>query len=144
MALFLFALSPGRDISCPVFADTVDVKEMSAKANKARWDRYRADKAAGIITVRVAPPKNPDVLPEMPFVDVTLLAVRERIEELLKAMKGAPPGCDKHATALGKLAEIERQLSGRPMPGSLKPTAPRKARSGSFQPTAPVDDDGQV
>lgn len=62
------------------------------------------------------------------FVEQTLRKVRVRIGELIEAMEGAPAGIDKFASALGKLAEIERQLAGRPMPGSLKPPAPKAER----------------
>lgn len=105
-----------------------NAKELSAKGNAARWARFAADKANGIITARIAPVGVAEPLPINPFINQTLLDVRERMAELLKAMRGAPAGVDKFAAALGKLAEIERQLAGRPMPGSLKPPTPKADR----------------
>lgn len=77
-------------------------------------------------------PTNPAKLPHDEFVCEMLIAIRDRMRECVHRMRGAPAGCDKHAAALGKLAEIERQLAGRPMPGSLKPAQPKASRSSSF------------
>ena len=74
-------------------------------------------------------PTNPAKLPHDAFVCEMLIAIRDRMRECVHRMKGAPAGVDKHAAALGKLAEIERQLAGRPMPGSLKPAAAKSPRS---------------
>lgn len=46
------------------------------------------------------------------------------------------------ATTLSTFEAIEQKLSMRAGPGNLKPSAPRKARAGSFQPPPPADDDG--
>lgn len=73
-----------------------------------------------------------------------LITIRERMRECLNRMKGARTGCEKQAVALGKLAEIERQLAGRPMPGSLKPAAaksPRSSTSHSMPDPEPVQAD---
>jgi hypothetical protein len=74
----------------------------------------------------------PNVLPQDAFVCEMLQTVRDRMRELLHRMRGAPNGCDKHAAALAKLGEIERQWAGRPMPGSLKPAQPKSTRSSAF------------
>lgn len=50
--------------------------------------------------------------------------VQKRIEEAAEA--GDSKGCKEWTDALSRLAELERQLAGRPMPGSLKPTAPKR------------------
>jgi hypothetical protein len=46
------------------------------------------------------------------------------------------------AATLATFESIEQKLSMRAGPGNLKPSAPRKARTGSFQPPPPADDDG--
>ena len=139
--MFYHLLNPTLwDKNHPMAITVENAKELSIKANKVRWDQWREDKANGIIVARIAPVGVSEPLPINPFVNSTLLAVRERIEEILDEMKGAPPGCEKLANALGKLAEIERQLSGRPMPGSLKPQAARQPKASTFNPPAPADD----
>jgi hypothetical protein len=116
-------------------------RELGAKANKIRWDKWRAARAAELLPKppiqpipqnTPVPPQIPSIQSYDPFVRETLNCMRDRMRELLKAMRGAPAGIDKFAAALGKLAEIERQLAGRPMPGSLKPAQPKSTRSSAF------------
>lgn len=73
-----------------------------------------------------------------------LITIRERMRECLDRMKGARTGCEKQAVALGKLAEIERQLAGRPMPGSLKPAAAKPSRRELIAHSMPDPDAGQL
>ncbi len=66
--------------------------------------------------------------PPSPIADpfpVRLLArTRTRINSLMDAMTAEtdPAKIDRLASALARLAELERQLAGRPLPGSLRPS----------------------
>lgn len=58
------------------------------------------------------------------FTSTTLSRVRDQMSLLADMMKKEkdPARLDRLAAAFGKLAEVERQLAGRPLPGSLRPT----------------------
>lgn len=58
------------------------------------------------------------------FTLVTLSRVRDQMSLLADMMKKEkdPARLDRLAAAFGKLAEVERQLAGRPLPGSLRPS----------------------
>ena len=52
------------------------------------------------------------------------------LQDRLEAQTGADEldaaALDRIASAIARLSELERQLSGRPLPGSLRPQPPRK------------------
>lgn len=55
--------------------------------------------------------------------------VRKQIDSLFSMLHAEtdPNAIDRLAAALAKLCEIERQLAGRPLPGSLRPVRETKA-----------------
>ena len=64
------------------------------------------------------------------YIAKRLVRVRKQID-LLSAMleeEQDPNKIDRLASAIAKLSELERQLAGRPLPGSLKPSSPRSTR----------------
>ena len=71
------------------------------------------------------------------FPSRTLSRVRAQIETLLDDLgkERDPQRIDRLASALGRLNEIERQLAGRPMPGSLKPSAKQPRATPQVEPT---------
>ena len=71
------------------------------------------------------------------FPSRTLSRVRAQIETLLDDLgkERDPQRIDRLASALGRLNEIERQLAGRPMPGSLKPSAKQPRGTPQVEPT---------
>ena len=70
------------------------------------------------------------------FPSRTLSRVRAQIETLLDDLgkERDPQRIDRLASALGRLNEIERQLAGRPMPGSLKPSANQHQTASALSP----------
>ena len=66
-------------------------------------------------------------LPHAPYERLVCLQARKDREEMRKRMLATTTGAEagKYAHAVAELTEIERQLSGRPMPGTLKPVAPK-------------------
>ena len=71
------------------------------------------------------------------FPSRTLSRVRAQIETLLDDLgkERDPQRIDRLASALGRLNEIEHQLAGRPMPGSLKPGAKQPRVTPQAEPT---------
>ena len=72
------------------------------------------------------------------FASEMLKEVREEIRGLWKEIKGARKSGEsktfkEYTDALSRLAEIERQLAGRPLPGSLRPKSPASKRSTQAQ-----------
>lgn len=66
----------------------------------------------------------------------TVRAQLARVDGLLLKSKD-PQELDRLASAASRLAEQERQLAGRPLPGSLRPKQERAPRSTSAEPSAP-------
>ena len=66
-------------------------------------------------------------LPHAPYERLIAYQARRDREvmrrRMLKSTTGAEAG--KYAHAVAELTEIERQATGRPMPGTLKPVAPK-------------------
>ncbi len=96
-------------------------KEMAARSHQARNER--------IEKLRIA--ANPVPLPaDDSYVQRRLYRVREQIEMLSTMLDNEddPQRIDRLASALARLSETERQLAGRPLPGSLKPSSPRQQR----------------
>jgi hypothetical protein len=70
--------------------------------------------------------------------------VSERIDRELDRLTLDHKALGALAATLSTFEAIEQKLSMRAGPGNLKPSAPRKARAGSFQPPPPADDDGSA
>jgi hypothetical protein len=69
-----------------------------------------------------------------------LARVRGQIDHINNLIEDEsdPQKLDRLASALYRFSEIERNLAGRPLPGSLKPSAARSRRqSSSFAPVEP-------
>lgn len=92
-------------------------REYARKANEAK----RAKQAA-LLANPPAPASDP-AKPD-PYLSAKLGRVRKQIEAVDKLIESAsdPQAVDRFAAALARLYEIERQLAGRPLPGSLRPT----------------------
>jgi hypothetical protein len=69
----------------------------------------------------------------------TLARVREQIDQLADMMKKEkdPARLDRLAAAFAKLSEVERQLAGRPLPGSLRPSG-KPSNAGMIEQPAQV------
>jgi hypothetical protein len=77
--------------------------------------------------------KEPEPLPDTadPYINARLSRVREQLDriDVMMTKETDPQKLDRLASAQAKLAEQERQLAGRPLPGSLRPTGPAKRAS---------------
>jgi hypothetical protein len=106
-------------------------RENAAKALASRKANYLAAKATKN-GQSLQPPSTSVLAAETPATDefsrARLARVRaqlNRIDDLLEA-EVDPQRLDKLASAQSRLAEQERQLAGRPLPGSLRPTAEKR------------------
>lgn len=88
-----------------------------------------------------------------PFVIRTIARVRKqinkielRLSEVLEAEELDASGVDRLCSAISRLADLERTLSGRPLPGSRKPAPDRqdKRRSAPAMPESEPDTPQQV
>ena len=112
-----------------------NAREMSAKANYVRW--HKPDPEPRQEAKAETPAIAPAATPEDGFAAKTLVRVRRQIESLLDdlSIERDAQKKDRLASALGRLNEIERQLAGRPMPGSLKPSAKQPRVTPQVEPT---------
>lgn len=87
-------------------------------------------------------PAKPPPIATPTFADKTLLRVRKQIERLSDEIDDAIEGDSKKlkelTDALARLNEVERQLSGRPLPGTLKPRQSRSDPAPIYAPPTPV------
>lgn len=104
------------------FAGNPDkAKEAAIKSHNAR----RLNKLKQSSTEQASPKQSDQAIPQPDdFTLVTLSRVRDQMSLLADMMKKEkdPARLDRLAAAFGKLAEVERQLAGRPLPGSLRPS----------------------
>jgi hypothetical protein len=104
-----------------------NARENAVKALASRKANYLAAKEA--LKGESQPQTATALAAETPVTDDftlrSLSRVRYQLERLDGMMKTEtdPARLDRLAAAFGKLSEVERQLAGRPMPGSLKPVA---------------------
>lgn len=111
-------------------------REMSAKANQARWDKWRAKQAsrkAEAESHAIPAPKMGELqgIPADEYTAQQLVRTRKQIDLLndmledpeldWKARKAA-------ADAKGRLYEIEAALANRPGPGNRRPTPEPRSR----------------
>ena len=110
-----------------------NAREMAAKAHVAKRRNYRAAKEALKSQSLQRPPVSVLAAEVAGVDDYTLRRLaRVRLQlDRLDAMiqtETDPQRLDRLASAQAKLAEQERQLAGRPLPGSLRPAgAPKRA-----------------
>lgn len=78
-----------------------------------------------------------------PFQRTRLSRVRAQLNRLDRLMmeEQDPAKLDRIASAMSRLSEIERQLAGRPMPGSLRPRSERQSKRVAAE---PLQDDSQA
>ena len=93
---------------------------MSARANRARWDRYRSLKAAGLLPkLKPAPepvPINPRESPDNdPIVAKLKRALEEKVDALLKCKD--PKECAQLALAIRAVRETYHLVTGEARPG---------------------------
>jgi hypothetical protein len=125
-----------------------NARENAAKSHVIRHQNYLAAKEAKKGNSVLAQ-SAPAVAANRPILDAfaneRLTRVRKqlsRLDDLLES-ETDPTKLDKLASALSRLAEQERQLANRPLPGSLRP-GPEKRPGGLFSrppataPTSPV------
>lgn len=114
-------------------------KQYSGLANQVRWSRYREKLSAAAMPANAA---------EIPgevaddYASQTMIRVRSILDGQLKRIvdEDDPNKIDRLASAISKLAELDRQLSGRPLPGTLKPTSkPPKRNTSSFPEPIPCE-----
>ena len=100
---------------------SANAREMARKSHQARRDE--------INQLRIA--ANPVPLPDVNnYISRRLFRVREQIERLSDLIdeEEDPQALDRIASALARLSIIERELSGRPLPGTLQPGREKPAR----------------
>lgn len=98
--------------------------------NRKRWHEER--KATETLATS-EPTANPIV---DPYLQARLIRVRKQLNKIdgLIESEEDPSKLDRLASAQARLSEQERQLSGRPLPGTLKPQSPKRAKSQDAQP----------
>ena len=76
------------------------------------------------------PPPVAELVPEPNYNLKRLSRVRKQIDQLSTMLEeeSEPQSIDRLASAISRLSEIERQLSGRPLPGTLQPGREKPAR----------------
>ncbi len=94
----------------------------SANATLMAQRKHDLDKLRKAQEREAAKPAQPPE-PASSFIAESILRVRERLQSLYKMVEDEkePQGIDRLCAAIAKLHEVERNLSGRPLPGSLRP-----------------------
>jgi len=107
-------------------------RETAREAQRKSAESRRANRMAGGQEKPQAAPQNP---PADEFVSVRLARVRtqlngiaDKIDVVVKRDEFDAKQLDQLASAFSRLSEIERQLAGRPLPGSLRPAAEKPRR----------------
>ena len=101
--------------------------DMGKRGAEARWNK----------------PAIETPIAEQPAIDYTtirLMRVRKQLDRLdaLASEETDPKRCKEFADATSRLQEQERQLAGRPLPGTLKPSARQPKRTEPPEPIQPV------
>ncbi len=107
--------------------------ETAADMAKRSWEARRKAEQEAALKPQPAQPE-----PQLTYVERRVNRVREQIEMLSGMLDDEqdPNKLDRLANAISRMSELERQLAGRPLPGSLKPSAPRQqARRDMPEPT---------
>lgn len=100
---------------------------MARKGNLIRWSRPRPEP----VPPATAALESPAPSPAPGFADLSLSRTRAHIHNLHQVLsvelcRNRPDAQQVNwlCKSLAELAELERRLAGRPMPGSLRPSAP--------------------
>lgn len=109
-------------------------KENAAEMAHRRAAKLRADREAQRLAVETA-----TLDPSIEYSQRRLARVRLQLDRLDKMMMEVndPQKLDRIASAVARLAEQERQLSGRPLPGTLRPTGKKRKDSEPASEAAP-------
>ena len=129
----------------PITVETA--RKFAAKSAIVRAERKRellqAEKTLKAIVYQ--PSFAPRLASHDEYVSQTLTRVRTQLEKVYELFRDEtdPAKLDRLASAQARLAEQERQLAGRPLPGSLKPSSkPNRSRASQFsQPVEPDEPD---
>ena len=122
----------------PLFTSE-NARELGQRGAKERWAKAKAREAeeqeAARVSRIVATPDG--------FTGQIITRTREhivRLSDMIAAERDAMK-LDRLASALSRLSELERVLSGRPLPGSFKPVAPkvRKVAVMNYSPGAEIE-----
>ncbi len=110
-----------------------NAREMAARANEAK-------QLAAIQAANGDLPK--PLLPEDKHQKLTLSRVRRQLERCFEMMarEGDPGKIDRLASAIARLNELDRQLSNRSLPPTLKANAPAAKRAKSSPQPEPEQD----
>jgi DNA-binding protein H-NS len=102
--------------------------------------RQQLEEAADIIKQlkENTPDRSAEAVASNQYVQETLTRTRIQLDRLFVLMDAEtdPQKLDRLASAIARLAEQERQLSNRPLPGSLKPSQAKPRRSAEIEPEA--------
>ncbi len=127
-ASFMVAFSATRkqDITVMPQFSTANAREMAARSHKARLQRLASGNPAGDSS-----PQTPLTTPQLPaYLAKRLTRVRgqldlldKQIDSLLSADVVDYQAVERAARSSASLSELERNLDGRPLPGSRRPVA---------------------
>lgn len=110
----------------------------NARAMALRAQEVLKAKKAKRLALLNAP--EPEPLPADKYVEQRIARTRAQIEKLDTRLATCrdPKAIKFLADAIAKLAELERVLSGRPLPGQLRPSGPKPRKSGNL--VQPLED----
>jgi hypothetical protein len=108
----------------PLFT-TANAREMAARSQAARRQRTTQREAAREVAPGL-PQTNPQQDDDALFIAKRLARVRKQLDRIdgMIEKETDPMKLDRLASAIARLAEQERLLAGRPMPGSFRPKKP--------------------
>jgi hypothetical protein len=118
---------------------TADTARLNAQRSVEARRRNAAEREAAAAQAPEPPLQTPFKDPLDQFSTRRLQRVREQLERLddMISEETDPQKLDKLASAQSRMAEQERLLAGRPLPGSLRPTESGPRRPGLFSAPAP-------
>lgn len=117
--------------------DSAKARELAALSHEARRQKKIA------MAEQASAPEIAEIKPQVAiddYAEKTLIRVRISLDESFEMMKGEEDANkrDRLASSIAKLAELDRQLSNRPLPGTLRPNAkPAKQRATSYPEPVP-------
>ena len=100
--------------------------EMGSKGNAIRWSRPRQPKSPQL-AIAEYPRINATIADEYTQRRITVTRKQIRLLDDQLASCRIPKDLKAIADAIYRLSDLERQLSGRPLPGTLKPERKAKA-----------------
>ena len=118
----------------PATINASNASELGRKGNAIRWEKWRQAKAAA--KSLITPVDTLNAIAEFhaeDFAGKTMKRIRKQIALVQDQMDnfletGETKPLKELSDCLARLAEIERQLAGRPLPGSLRPKSEKSKR----------------